>query len=160
MLFRCRAATCSQGCCPLASNRTHARAHTPLHDQHLRNLANSQQFVNNLNEYYMNGHDDIPSEYRYPELPDDNLPSRQIDKHMVFNLIYTIKTKQATHSDDFPSWVSRNSSCTIWKTKDHTTNSILRSGIYPKLWKRAELTQSKKRTTKNSTNAPTLPNTI
>ena len=47
-------------------------------------------------------------------------------------------TKKATHSADYPSWVSKNNAEALAKAITGIVNSILTTGIYPNVRKNAE----------------------
>ena len=53
-------------------------------------------------------------------------------------------TKKATHSADYPSWLSKNNAEALAKPITNIVNSILTTGIYPNVRKSAEITPLKK----------------
>lgn len=100
------------------------------------------QFGANLNEFYLAGHDTIDIDY--PEVPPISTPIETISEETVFRLLCDINTKKSTNSSDFPSWVSKNNATVIHKPMHDIINTILQSGTYPSLWKKAEVAPIKK----------------
>ena len=54
-------------------------------------------------------------------------------------MLTTIKTRKATHSSDFPSWVTRNNADTLSAPITNIMNTMMQTGIFPTIWKQAEI---------------------
>ena len=61
-----------------------------------------------------------------------------------YHLLNQINTRKATHSEDFPSWISRNNSHLLAQPISDIINSMLRSGYFPAMWKKLKLLLSTK----------------
>jgi hypothetical protein len=100
------------------------------------------QFVNNLNDYYLSGHSVI--ELDYPKCHPSTEPLTPITHIEVVQLLNNINTRKATHSNDFPSWVSKNNSEILAIPLTNIINTIMQTHTFPHLWKTAEIAPVKK----------------
>ena len=101
------------------------------------NWQTSDDFADNLNRYYLDAQKDVTLDF--PEIPSHHTTIAQIDELQVFRLLESINTKKATNSMDFPSWVSKNNAAMICEPMHDIINTILATGKYPSLWKKAEI---------------------
>ena len=58
----------------------------------------------------------------------------------IYNSLKQINTRKASHSADYPSWVTRNNAEVLAKPISNIVNSVLVMGIYPEIWKVSEIT--------------------
>ena len=75
-----------------------------------------------------------------PDLPPGENPPLKVKAYEVHRFLCNINTRKATYSSDYPSWVSKNNAVVLAEPMADIVNSILSSGIYPKIWKSAEVT--------------------
>ena len=101
----------------------------------------SDQFVDKLNTYYVEQGDS--TDINIPEIPPTNCDI-YTDEIAVFNLLSKINTRKATHSMDFPSWLSRNNAHILCKPMTDIINAIITSGTFPAIWKTAEISPIQK----------------
>jgi hypothetical protein len=62
-----------------------------------------------------------------------------IDQQVVHQLLHSIDTTKATHSSDFPAWVSKNNADIICVPMTNIINCMLKTRRFPALWKLAEV---------------------
>lgn len=101
---------------------------------------NMTQFVNELNSYYLSDHDSY-----IPDFPDMHVPETvascyQTNEMAVYALLSKLNTSKSTNTEDFPTWVSKNNAHLITQPMTDIINTVLKSGQFPRLWKRAEIT--------------------
>lgn len=99
---------------------------------------NKSQFARQLNDYYLQDHDKFSLDY--PDIPSTTGPYPTVDEMTVYKLMRKINTNKATNREDFPSWVSNNNAHFLAQPLTNIINSILQTGKFPRLWKRAEIT--------------------
>ena len=98
----------------------------------------SQEFCDQINNHYLSLGEGTTLDF--PNLPlsePDHVYN--LDELQIYNLLRKINTKKSTHSLDFPSWVSRNNADILAKPVTNILMSILNTGIFPKIWKQAEV---------------------
>ena len=91
-----------------------------------------------LNYYYVNIGGDV--KLNMPDLPPGGNPPVKVEAYEVHHLLCELNTRKAISSSDYPSWVSENNAVLLAEPMADIVNSILSSGIYPKIWKSAEVT--------------------
>lgn len=96
------------------------------------------EFAEKLNAYYVEQQDS--SVINTPHIPIIADHGISVDEHSVAKLLDNINTRKATHSMDFPSWISKNNSYLLSAPVTDIINSILASGTFPAVWKQAEVT--------------------
>ena len=106
----------------------------------------TDKLVEILNEYFVKvgGERDLQSK---PETQCQPLCETSIGE--VKQLLRKLDTSKSTNSEDFPTWVSRSAIEDICIPVTDIINCMLRSNLYPHMWKRAEIKPLKK--TKNPT---------
>ena len=97
--------------------------------------------MENLNQYFSSvGREEIPSSV--------NIPESRLDYEFSFGevkqLLKKINTSKATHSEDYPSWISKQCCEDLCIPVTNIINAMLKNGQYPKLWKSAEIRPLKK----------------
>ena len=98
---------------------------------------NCDDFCDKLNNYYVNIAGDV--EFSLPNLPSLTEQITTVGVWEVYDMLKKIDTKKSTHSDDYPSWVSRNNAELLAEPIADIINSILSTSIYPTIWKKAEV---------------------
>ena len=98
------------------------------------NWLSLEEFPTKLNDFYLRDHSDVA----FPEIPPEGNPI-QVTEMDVFKQLENIDTRKATSSADFPGWISKNNSHIMCSPVTHIINSIISSGSYPTLWKKAEV---------------------
>ena len=88
--------------------------------------------------YYVNIVGDV--DLNMPDLPQGGNPPVKVEAYAVHRLLCDTNTRKATHASDYPSWVSKNNAVVLAEPMADIVYSILSSGIYPKIWKSAEVT--------------------
>ena len=96
------------------------------------------QFCTMLTMYYVNIGGDV--DLNMPDLPQGGNPPVKVEAYEVHRLLCDTNNRKATHASDYPSWVSKNNAVVLAEPMADIVNSILSSGIYPKIWKSAEVT--------------------
>lgn len=98
-----------------------------------------KEFCERLNEYYVSMGENM--ELSTPDLPANcSMVPNCVSEWEVHKELQKIKTHKATHSSDFPSWVTRDNAELLAKPIADIINSILTTGCYPSVWKAAEIT--------------------
>jgi hypothetical protein len=87
--------------------------------------------------------DTAKSEMKLHEIPDippqtDETPI-SVTEEEIHTLLSGIDTHKATHSADYPSWISKNNSWILCEPIAHIINSIMSTHCFPKLWKKSEI---------------------
>ena len=94
-------------------------------------------FVEKLNEYYLDGHDVALD---FPVFPTNDSREIQLTNELeVYNQLMNINTQKASNSEDFPSWISKNNAHLLSQPITHIVNHVLTTGEFPHLWKKAEI---------------------
>ena len=97
------------------------------------------EFLENQIEYYAS----ISNTVNRPPLPQSettlDLVHIEEVKPVVKLALRKIDTTKANHSDDYPSWISKENAEDIAPPLTDIINSMLKSQIYPSLWKSAEI---------------------
>ena len=96
-----------------------------------------QAFCSQLNEYYLSIAGDITIEF--PEIPAMENPAITVDELDVYKILKKINTNKATHTDDYPSWVTKNNADLLSEPITNIITSILNTGRFPIIWKRAQI---------------------
>ena len=90
-----------------------------------------------MNRYYLDGHDNIT--LNHPHIPDANNSKYDVPEETVFHLLNKIETKKATNQEDYPAWVSKNNSASLYKPIHDIICAILTTGKFPKIWEKAQV---------------------
>ena len=98
---------------------------------------NSEEFSTNLNNYYLYKDNNVSLEF--PEIPTAYSDLPFINEWDIHKMLTKIKTRKATHSSDFPSWVTRNNADTLSAPITNIMNTMMQTGIFPTIWKQAEI---------------------
>ena len=105
---------------------------------------NMLQFVNDLNSYYLADHESYIPDFPDMHVTDTVSSLYQTNEMAVFALLSKLDTSKSTSTEDFPTWVSKNNAHLITQPMTNIINTVLKSGHFPRLWKRAEITPLKK----------------
>ena len=99
---------------------------------------NRQQTAEKLNEYFstIGG---TPGSSNMISNATSSSTAPEVHIGQVKQWLNNIDTKKATHSDDYPSWVSKMCSEYICVPLCSIINKCFSSGIYPDIWKLAEV---------------------
>ena len=99
------------------------------------------QFVENLNQYFSSvGGEEILSSVNIPEATLDY----EFSIGEVKQLLKKINTSKSTHSEDYPSWISKQCCEDLCIPVINIMNTMLQNEQYPKLWKSAKIRTLKK----------------
>ena len=115
-----------------------ASSSTPEVDKHFINneWMSSQQLADSLNDYYLEvGGTAHPITIDLPE----SKPGALVSCGEVKHLLTKIKTKKATHSKDYPSWITRACAEDVCVPITDIINNILAQNEFPQKWKSAEI---------------------
>ena len=95
-------------------------------------------FVENLNNFFLQSHD--TATINFPEIPErsDDIP--EVEEQHVYHLLTKIDTHKSTNSRDFPAWISQNNAHILCKPLTTIINAVFRTGLFPNMWKHAEIT--------------------
>mgnify|MGYP001791570963 FL=1 len=94
-------------------------------------------FCSALNSYYFSIAGDTNIEF--PEIPEMEIPYLTINEWDVYKILNNMNTNKATHSDDYPSWVTKNNADIPSKPVADIITSILKTGKFPTVWKQAQI---------------------
>jgi hypothetical protein len=103
------------------------------------NCYSAPELAEKLNSYFASvGGEltEVPSHYKHPE---NTTPIMSVPESLVERLLLSIDTKKATHSDDFPSWGSKDNADIICRPLTNIINCMLQQNKFPKKWKMAEI---------------------
>ena len=75
-----------------------------------------------------------------PDLPPGGNPPVKVKVYEVYCLLCNINTRKSYIFVRLSSWVSKNNAVVLAEPMADIVNSILSGGIYPKIWKIAEVT--------------------
>ena len=103
-----------------------------LHDQWL----DLNEFCSSLNEHYVSIGGDL--DITIPEIPASSAVTT-VNVWDIMHVLRKINTFKSTQSEDYPSWVSKDNAEFIAESVTDIINSILRTGTYPRIWKKAEI---------------------
>ena len=95
-----------------------------------------RQLARKLNDHYLQTNN-ITTDF--PEIP-TTINNINVSEEEVYNLMTKIDTKKSTHSEDFPSWITKNNAHILCEPVSNIINSVLAMGQYPTPWKRSEIT--------------------
>ena len=99
------------------------------------------EFVEDLNEYYTKTSDSTTMEF--PQLFHNNMRaslSTKVALGDVINRLKSLNTRKASHSEDFPQWLSKNNAHAIATPLHHIIECMLACKEFPAIWKRSEIT--------------------
>lgn len=104
----------------------------------------SQQLADALNNYYLEvGGAAMPITIDLPE----STPGTPVSCGEVKHLLCKIKANKATHSNDYPSWITRMCADDVCEPIMDIINTILRDNEFPQKWKSAVIKPLPKTTT-------------
>lgn len=96
---------------------------------------NNSDMAEKLNTYFST----IGGEPTHTSIPEVKSDALQVTPGQVKAWLMNIDTKKATCSNDFPSWVSRMCAEDLCVPLTDVFNNCFKSGIYPDIWKQAEI---------------------
>ena len=119
----------------LTSPPQHLSSHSILiNDQWL----DPSEFVDRLNKHYTNRSDETTLEF--PQLNETKRIPRNITIPEVIRVLKAINTRKATHTEDFPQWISKLNPEAIAIPMHDIIQTMFNTGQYPALWKCSEIT--------------------
>jgi hypothetical protein len=108
-------------------------------------------FADALNKFYASvGGQSLQIADTMPDYNTNTTPVCSTDELTVYNILTNIDTRKATHSDDFPSWVSKDNPEAISVPLTNIINTILKEHRFPQKWKEAEIVPVPKSTNPSS----------
>ena len=115
------------------SKNSQAPSHVYIDD----NWYDIDTFCTNLNTYHVEIGGDV--EQTTPNIESDLFVPEKVQVWEVYQSLKQINTRKATHSCDHPSWISYNNAELLAEPICNIINSVLQTGIYPRMWKSAEI---------------------
>ena len=96
---------------------------------------NNQDMAEKLNTYFST----IGGEPTHTSIPEVTSDTLEVTPGQVKAWLMNIDSKKATCSNDFPSWVSKMCAEDLCVPLTDVFNNCFKSGIYPDIWKQAEI---------------------
>jgi hypothetical protein len=113
-------------------------SHFVIEDQ----ICDPQTFADNLNSYYVNIAKStlINSVTSTRNIPVSCTGIHPVSIGEVKLALKNINSRKSTHSDDYPSWITKSSHEDLCVPVTAIINRVFRTGVFPELYKSAEVT--------------------
>lgn len=118
--------------CLRKTNKPSHKVGYTIHGEYLSNM----EMAEKLNTYFSTIGGEPTHTTSVPEIKSDTL---KVTPGQVKAWLMSINTKKATCTDDFPSWVSKMCANDLCVPLTDIFNNCFKSGIYPDIWKQAEI---------------------
>ena len=94
-------------------------------------------FCTKLNDYYLSIAGDTRVEF--PEIRIAENPVCVVNEWDVYKILKSINSNKATHSEDYPSWITKCNAKLLAEPIADIIPSILSTGSFPAIWKLAQV---------------------
>ena len=114
-----------------------------IHAVHIEdNWLTPAEFVESLNKYYTTNSD--ATQLEFPRLEGNPSTPCRITHKQIIKQLKALNTHKATHSEDFPIWISKHNAEAIAIPLYDIITTMMRTGKYPSLWKQSEISPLEK----------------